>query len=315
MIVITSIVVTPPPVPDPTVDGPIRPVGLQILLTGTDGSTWDLSNGPVRLQPGVSGLGPGDVEHQWATAPRVPGGSRRGYTVPVRSMVLPVFFHAGFDLSFRNLDAMLWQALTPDGDCTLTVVTPDAEVRTLTLAFVGDGDEELDRDPLVMGHAAYPLSFEVGDPYWTGTSVTRVFEDVPEPPPFFVPPGGPGVFNLASDRLTDTATAQNDGDVPAWPVYAVTGPVAGFSVGVGDSTLDYGAVPAGTTVWIDTHPLEQTVGYSRGDNNETAWQGLTRRRFAPIPPGAEVPIVVTLTGAGAGATVAVELTPQYRRPW
>ena len=315
MIVVTSTTITPPPLPDPGDAAPYRPVGLQVWLSGVDGSTWDLTRGPVRVQPGISGLGPGNVEHKWATSPLLPGGTRRGYTVPVRPLVLPVLLQAGgFDLEFRDLDAALWRALSPEGDCTLTVVTPDAEVRTLTLAFVGVGEEELSRDPFVMGYAAYPLSFDVGD-YWRGATVTRTFEDVADPPGFFVAPGGGGVFALASDLSTDTATAANEGDVSAWPLYAVTGPVAGFAVGVGDSTIDYGAVPANVTVWIDTHPLEQTVGYARGENDESAWSRVTRRRFASIPPGAEVPIVVTLDGAGVGAKALVELTPRYRRAW
>lgn len=311
MIIVTTTTKTPSPVPTIPTRRPYR--GLTVYLTGADGSTWDITNGPVRLQPGVTGLLPGDVEPRWGGSPTMPGSTWRGHRVTPEEFTLPVLVRGAVGLPFRDLDAQLWGALVQGEECVLSVVTPDAVVRTMPVRFLGVGGGALERDPLIMGHVPYPLSFVAPDPRWRGAVTSQTFRPTGDPPPFFATSGG--VLNIASGQSTANSTVRNAGDVAAWPVYAVTGPVASFQVGVGANTIDFEAVAAGSTVWIDTHPAAQTVGYSRGDNSEDAWSRLTARRFEAVPPGAEVPIVVVLDEPGDEAAIRVELTPRYIRPW
>lgn len=316
MIIIQQTVVTP--VPEPTLPAYTRRAGLTVLLTGADRSTWDLTNGPVRLQPGVTGLLPPDIEHRWSESPLLDGVTHRGYRVPALEVALPLFWAASGDpLAARDLHASLMRALAPHRVCTLLVVTPDGVARSLPVVFAGLGNPETGRDFLVMGHLALVARFTAPDPHWAGASVASTFEPV-TPLDFFNPgpdtSADPVLFNLMPDNATGSASIGNDGDVPVWPTYAVTGPVVGFRVGVGAGTVDGGAVAAGATVWVNTHPSRQTVGFSRDGNNETAWAALTARTFAPIPAGERVPITVDLTNPGTGARVLVELTPRFRHP-
>jgi hypothetical protein len=295
----------------------VRPTGVTVVLTGADGSSWDLTHGPVRLQPGVLGFRPSDVEHLWSASPALAGALHRGYRVPPQPFRLPVFLQASGSLAMRDLDAALWRALSPDADCLLTVIAPDAVARSINLRFVGVGDAETSRDPMVMLHEGYPLTFIAGDPFWQGAPEAPVFRPAAATPvPFYSPPGSTHVLATNPSNTAADATVRNNGDVASWPVYAVTGPVSSFTLGVGDSTVAYGAaVASGKTVWIDTHPARQTVGFAEGENSETAWLGLTSRQFAPIPPGQEVPITASLIGSGTGTEALVRLTPRYRRPW
>lgn len=318
MIIVST--TTPTPAPQPTIPTRRPYQGLTVLLTGADGSTWDLTNGPVRLQPGVTGLLPEAVEPRWGGSPQVEGSTWRGYRMGPQDFTLPVLVRGAKGggiaggLSFRDLDAALWRALVPGGECVITVVTPDAQVRTMPVRFLGITETALDRDPLIMGHAAYPLTFAAPDPYWRGATVTQTFRPPGAPAPFFATTGG--VFNLTSGQSTANSSVRNDGDVAAWPTYSARGSVASFSVGVGDNAITFGdPIDSGAEVWVDTHPSAQTIGYARGVNSEAAWLALTSRRFEPIPPGAEVPIDVVLDDPGTDAVLVVELTPRYRRPW
>lgn len=325
MIVLTG--TTPVEVPEPTT--PTRPTRaetrLRLLFTGADGSTWDLSStrNPVYARQGISGFLPGDVEHFWSESPTLPGASHRGYRVPVQDFTLPVWVQGTPGLGFRDVDRMLWQALSPESECTLTVTSPDAEARTLSLWFVGVGDMDLESDPLMWGRAEYPLGFTAADPFWRGTTVTTTFQPNPDPPTLFEPRGA--VENLIPDNTTGVGTIRNDGDVPGFAEYAV-GPCEAFVVGLpgGGRVVAGGPVNEGEVIWIDTHPNRGTVGFARGENDEAAWLRLTERNFAAIPPGGAVELVTTVTGAGdpvqfeadaEPGNLLVSLTPRYRRPW
>lgn len=311
------IVVVEPEQPEPESPATWRPPepGLSLLLTGADGSTWDLLNGPVQLQPGVVGLKPSNVEHRWDTSPMLPGAVHAGYGVGVQSVTLPVFVGASSGLGWRDLDRQLWRALDPEGECVLTVVTPDAQARRLPIRFAGVGDDaETAFDPIVQRYDTYQLQFVAADPYWQGDPVTQPYKPA-TPVTAYAPPGSAFVKTLMPGNTTANATLRNDGDVSAWPVVAVSGAVTAFAVTVDGADVSYGPVAAGQTVWIDYHPARQTVGLARGDNSEAAWLGVTAREFRPVPPGAEVPLGISFTAAGVGASLTVELTPRYRRPW
>ena len=288
---------------------------LTVYLTGADGSAWDLTNGPVRLMPGVSGFFPSNVEHRWNTSPMLPGAVRAGYGLGVQPVRLPVFHAADSSVEWQELDRALWRALSPDAPCMVTVVSPDAETRALPVWFTGVGDgADLAQDPVAAMWATDGLEFVAEEPFWLGSTTVQTF-GTETPQPYYSPPGSPHVKTLMSNSASDQSTLRNDGDVPAWPVYAVTGPVSSFTVGIGSYRIVYGALGAGSTVWIDTHPSRQTVGYERGGNDEGAWAGVTQRGFKEVPTGAEVPFTVTLVGPGPSTSARVELTPRYRRPW
>jgi len=281
---------------------------------GSDGVLWNLSAGPVKLGTGVSGLVPADVEHYWSESPLMPGAVHRGYRPPAQMVRLPVRLRAD-GLALRDLDGELWRSLDPGGECVLRVTSPDAVTRTLPMRFVGVGDVEFNRDPIVMGQLDYTLTFTAPDPLWRGETETATVTppDAGGFPTAFAHRGG--VINLVTGLSSGSSVIRNNGDAPSWPVYAVSGPVDAFKVGVGDSTLNYGAVEEGATVWVDTHPLRQTIGFARDANDEGAWSQVTRRAFDAVPAGVEVPVTLEMTFPGPGASATVEVTPRSRRPW
>lgn len=279
-------------------------------MIGVDGSVWDLHNGPVMALPGTSGFGSPAPEHWWRTSPSLAGSSWQGSRVPHREVVLPVHIAADSALGWRDVDAAFFSALG-DGtqECTWVVATPDAKLRTLPLRFSGGGDVEYERDPMLILGAAYALTFTAGDPYWRGEPVSETFGDEAAQP-FFATSGG--VVTLSSSRAIATATVTNPGDVDAWPKWTVTGPVTAFTVGVGTTTVNYtGTVAAGQVVVVDTDPRKRTI--KRGTTD--AWLQVTQADFVAIPPGRDVQLSMSVTGATYATSVAVEFVPRYRKAW
>ncbi len=283
---------------------------LGLVLVGVDGAVWDLVNGPVTLLMGnVVGLGDAEVLHTWSEGGVLDGARYQTSRYLPRSVTLPVMVsQPASSLLWRDLDAAWSDATSPAGECQLIATTPDARWRQLTMRRdTNDGGYE--RDPMVWGHAIYDCHFTATDPMWRGPTIRHEFR-AEEPLDFFGPPGAAYVHYIASSESTATATVENPGHVRTWPTYTATGSVSGFTAGVGANTVVYGAVAAGAQVVVDTHPARQTVRTGTGGD---AWPGLLDRKFAPIEPGARVPLNLALTGPGIGAEMLVELTPGYRR--
>lgn len=324
IVVVAQDVVEPPPPPPP----PNNPrLGIGLVLIGVDGSTWDLENGPVTIPPdvvptvtateiaalpGIVGLGDAEVEHKWAGG-TVMDGSRWGSMRHLpRQVTLPLELASATSLGWRDLDAAWSDAIDPFGECTLVVTTPDGKWRTLHMRRDSTPDSEgYDIDPLLDRWAPYTAKFVAADPFWRGATVTRSFI-AEEQPEFFSAPGSGSVVNIGSSLTVDNAIVHNRGHVPTWPVYTVTGPVTGFTAGVGTNLIEYGAVPDGEQIIVDTQPTRQSVLTGNGVD---AWSGVIERDFAPIPVGADVLVTAALVGPGIASQISVSFIPGYRRAW
>ncbi len=299
------VVETPPDVAAPpgVYPQPFTRPGLALFLTGVDGSVWALDSEQVRALSGFVGLGDSRPEHRFV------GTVWHGLEYRLQQVRIPVLLEERSSWeAMAALDAGWSAATAPEGQCTLTAVLPDGRWRQRLLRREETSDAEgMETDPMVMGHIRYTTAF-VADPSWTGPAVRQPFY-ASDPPAFY--PIAP--LRVGAKSTTADSAITNAGHVPSWPLYEVTGPMNALTVGVGASLIQYGAVAAGASVFIDTHPDRQTVGTTRGDNSEAAWLGLTGRDFSAVPPGREVPIVVDMVSPLPGASVTVELTPNYRR--
>lgn len=280
-----------------------------LYLTGVDGSVWNLTDGPVRVQAGFR-PGYAEPEHWTRTSPALDGSTWEGFRTPAGEVFLPIRVLASDSLTFRDIDSALAGALDPSGEVQLTLIAPDGQGRVLTARYESGFDTGYERDPLMMRHAAYGLTLATYDPYWRGAKRTITFGVAESPPDFF--PGPP--WNLNPGNSTDAAVVSNPGDVAVWPKWTITGPFASVTVGVGSSVVTLGAdVYAGESRIIDMDPSIRSITDQAGAD---AWLDATEAEFAPIPAGSDVPLSVDLTGGTEGVTtIAVAFTPAYRRPW
>lgn len=307
--IIVEVSTTPPDEPNaPTFPPPAPHLHNRYVLTGVDGSTWDLCDGPVWLTEGATGFGLAKPEHRWKSSPAVDGAVWGGSRTPERTLTLPLSIEASESMEWLDIYDAFFDAIDPAGECTLTVVRPDRIQRSLLVRYDDGADVEIDVDPLLRRSALYPLSFVAGDPYWAGFPIARAFQLGEESNLF---PGPP--FHINPSNVLGSATVTNPGDVDAWPIWEIVGPFGGFSVGLGASSVAYsGPVAAGETIVIDTTPRMRTI---RDGDGVDRWAGATEVDFQPIPPGEHVDLSLTLTGANADTRIRLEFTPRYRRAW
>lgn len=298
-----------PPVVEPELP-PVAVIeyGVGLTLVGTDGTSWDLADGPVYALAGTSGLGAPDADHWWREAAAFDGSSHLGVRVPQREVTLPVQVQVQDALEWARIDRALWKGLDPRGECRLIVTTPEATSRYLPLRYVNGGNVDLEIDPYIMGESVYPLAFTAGDPYWLGAEVSVLYVAINDAALF---PGPP--FNINPSNTISHSTVANPGDEPAWPRWDITGPYTAATVGVGGSVVTLSTpILAGESRTIDMDPRRRTVTTGTGAD---AWLEVTEATFAPIPPGDAVDLDLDLTGSGTGTSVELTFDPRYRRAW
>jgi hypothetical protein len=69
---------------------------------------------------------------------------------------------------------------------------------------------------------------------------------------------------------------------------------------------------AGQWIEIDMDPRRLTVLDNTGAD---LWESVTEAEFAAIPPGVQVELTTTVTGAESGTLVELSMRPRYRRAW
>lgn len=279
---------------------------LAMTWTGTDGSVWDLlrGTGGVVLLPDTRGLTFPHIDHYRSTAPSVPGSRWLGMRPGDREVFWRLGVVTGISSNaWYELDSSWWRSLHPASEGTWSVTTVRG-TRTLRCRFVSDGDHSFPFDPGRFGWAEYGCYLD-GAALWEGAPV--VSQWTPVTGRAFLP--GPP-FWVGSGRSLAAATIPNPGDVPAHLVWKLTGPITSATVGTADKTIAVPfEVPAGATLTIDTRSDRMTAITGAGVDR-THELGLAS--FAPIPPGANVPVTVTMTGTG---TVEATIIPLFLRAW
>lgn len=283
--------------------------------TGWDGSEWDLTGSRstgVYLRPGVRGLNMAEVVPYLSELAGVNGSQYRGHRLTRASVFWPLsLWHDGNSQDWIDYDSAFWRTMQPGKLGTWTVRQPSGAARHLRLQFASDGDHAIDWDPGQMGWTQYGVYLRADQPLWEGDPVVRSWEPQ-ESQPFFGGDLGGGFgppFYISSGQTLANARMDNPGDVEAWPVWTITGPVDTVSVGVAGRTV---TVPfpllEGESLVIDTRPTEQTA--FKGTTELTSSLGAAD--FAPIPAGDSRPLSLSMVGAGR---VEARLVPLFLRAW
>ena len=289
-------------------DVPAAPAELsnRYLWVGVDGSTWDLTDGPVSVMAGIRGLGLPTPEH-WLDDGLSDGTTHQGLRIPSREVFLPVRVRGGEDIA--DLDAAFAASLDPAGQGTLIVQAPNTRWRAIDLRYQDGAEGEYDLDLRIAQRATYGLRMVAEDPYWYTDPVTVDYSA--ESPASFYGAGAPP-FNISASQALADATVTNHGDVPAPAVWTITAPFTSFTVGVGPAMLSMALAKATGWIRADMRPGVGRIVDEAGANRFAA---VTDARFAPIPPGREVRLGIALAGPGAGSSVQLAFTPRYRRAW
>lgn len=289
---------TPPPIAREA-----RPL-IAMTWTGPDGTVWDLMSADrgVWLTHGIRGLGMPDIDRQTRKSPR--GTMWTSFSVGERQVVWNVITHDRDD--WVGVDRAFWASLHPARTGVWTVTLPGGERRRLRCRFVDDGDVSFRQDPTITGVGRYQVRLVAEDPFWRGDPITRTFENSTGTG-FFGPTGGPP-FHIAPAYILGSATITNPGDVEAWPVWTVRGPWTAVTITIDGKTLSVPFTGGSSDVLtIDSDPWRPRAYMQNGADVTGQIASLG---FAPIQPGTDVSLGLTLTGTGS---VRVDFTPAYLR--
>lgn len=279
--------------------------------TGWDGSVWNLSDPAegVFITGDIEGLGNPSHLAWVGESPATHGQYYRGHVVEPRQVFWPTYLYSDAGtLEWLDLDRAFWRSLQPGKHGVWSVSTPRGGKRSLSCRFVDDGRHVFERDPMIRGWASYGVSLIADSPFWTGEPVRRTWaqSDMVE---FFGGAAKGPPLHISSGSQLSSARMTNEGDLEAWPVWTITGPLTSVTVGVDDATVQWTVqLTADDVLVIDTDPQVQCAWLNGVD--VTAQLGTAD--FAPIPAGVELPLSLTMAGTGS---VEAAITPRFYRAW
>ena len=300
------------PPPPPVVDANPGRYALEMEWTDGNGTRWSLSDpdSGIILMQGVRGLGAPTFTHFRDDLSGTDGALWRGYRAEVREVFWPVYlYHDGNSADWVTRNRAFWRGMSPSKEGTWSVRQEDGTTRRLRLRYMNGAEEALDLDPVFFGWAKYGIYLQADQPYWEGDPVTRRWETA-EPEFFFGPDDEAPPFYIAKPPVPAVTTITNPGDVAAWPVWRLTGPLTSATLTVDGRAISVPfALGSGDTLVIDTRPTAQTA-ILNGTTDMTGQLG--SYGFAKIPPGVDREISVLLNPpSDEVASVEIALTPLY----
>jgi len=268
---------------------------------------WDLmdpSGGVFLLSSKILGLGQAPGTRWTSSAPYIAGTRNRGSQTYERPVSWHVAVRAAGPEAWAALALAFNRTVRRDQVGTWTVTLPDGQAYSLVCR--GDGPPiAFDASAAAFGYDEYDVGLVAEAPYWSGAPVTATFSSGAQVD-FFDPGSTTTLFHISPDNTFTSASLTNPGDVDAWPVWTITGPTTSVQLTVGGHTIGLERDLTGSdVVVIDTDPRAQSSVL-----NGVRTRGLIAPcDFAPIPPGASVPLGITVAGTG---TVSVTIVPRYQ---
>jgi len=283
---------------------------------GTDGSVWNWRTGEVRLAPGATGLGLLKLTTFVQSNGNRDGQRATGWKADPQTLVLPM--KSGYPgwsaATWYDLQKRWWKACLPHQYGTLRVTAPDGTQRSVRARVTDDG-YTMDYDPDDVHEEDFSLSMTADDPWWKGPQITVPYGIQGTATPYYGATGYGPPFYISAGNSAAGQPITNPGDVEAWPVWTITGPVSTFTITHPDGGVVSGTpnLLAGEQLVIDTRPGVKGATRIAADGTRTNWTPqLTAWDWRAIPAGTTQTIQVALTGTG-GAVAAIE--PRYFRAW
>ncbi|MER6086532.1 phage tail domain-containing protein [Streptomyces bluensis] len=272
------------------------------------------------MQPGATGLDMPPFALFSDDSPNLDGAIYRSARAAAREVMIPVHLHGVDRQTVNALKRKFFQALNPKrGYCVLRFTEGSGRTRLLSTYYKGGMEGAEGTDSAGFSWAKYGLTFSAFDPwfYQDTWQTTRWAFGAGDPflsttRTFFPMQLSDGVLGGAGEALV----ISNPGDIEAWPVWKLYGPIKSFSLkGPGGDTVEASPpadgtdlVATGRVLTIDTRPGKKTVKDDLGANY---WGKLdTNPQFWSVEPGSTNASVSVVTGSGKAA-VALTFQPRY----
>lgn len=258
---------------------------------------------------GVIGRGMPSFDFIEDEVPGIDGARLREVLVRPKEVTIPIHLEDSTPDTLRALLRSFASKLNPlRGNGTL-VSTAAGDERELVCRYAGGYElSETKQDGGVTWQRALLVFRASSEPFWQDADDTVVpIEATGSTGSFFpIPP----VVLLSSSVYADVEI-DNSGDVRAWPVWTMVGPI-GVTSGITFENVTYGReltldyeLTEDDYIVIDTRPGMKSVRNAAGDN---LYRYLTAHDLWPLEPGVQT---VRISGAGVDDATSVSLS--YRR--
>ncbi|MER6382097.1 phage tail domain-containing protein [Streptomyces sp. NPDC001118] len=286
--------------------------GEEIPLTGYQNGAWPT----IVLQPGASGLDMPPFELHTDDSPNLDGSMYRGARAAARQILLPVFVYGIDRKTVVSFKRKLANALNPkNGYCVVTFIEQDGAARRLQCYYASgmEGNESTDTSGFTW--VSYGIQLTAVDPWFYGDTDVVAAWSFGQAYPFLGNPFLPLKLNSGTPA-SGTLAVNNPGDIEAWPVWTITGPLKSFTFtgpdgsrwGVPAQAGGTDCLPIGRTLTVDSRPGYKTITDDQGTNyfplmspNPVLWS---------VPSGLSTIQADLVSGSGT-PTVKVELLPRY----
>lgn len=288
--------------------------GEEIPLTSFTDRRWP----GILLQAGASGLDTPPFELHADSSPNLPGSMFRSARVAAREVMLPVYLYGVDRRSLKELKRKLISALNPTrGYCVLKFVEADSQVRKLYCYYKAGMEGNEAADNAGFRWIKYGIQLTAFDPYFYADDLLVAEWDLSKGKGLLRKDAGLFPIRLSRGVLAEQAIPViNPGEVEAWPVWEIRGPVRSFnftspegaSFGISVPAGETDVVPAGRVLTVDTRPGRKTLVDDQGKNY---WPLLDASpSLWPIQPG-KSSVGVRLTAGNGPASLRLTLRPRF----
>lgn len=279
-------------------------VDVNYALVGSNGDTITFGYSDYVLNPEFTGFGipPAQLRIEESAGD---GGVYRHSKKGIRTIDMPITV-LGTDRSdvqtkLRRLGRLIQDT---SGPTILQANYSDGETLELTAYYAGGAESQWGTDA-GLTWCRWVLTFQCPSPYWE-SNITEEFT---------VSAGitGRGLLpqltklQLTSSQVFGVITVDNDGDVPAYPIWTITGPISELEISNGTVGFSFNStVNAGEIIIVDTK-LGTVV--DTADVNRYSLLDAAPKLFR-IEPG-ETSITVNGTNATTASQVKLSYSPLY----
>jgi phage-related protein len=209
--------------------------------------------------------------------------------------------HEDVQTKLRRLSRLIQDT---SGPTQIVAEYEDGETLTLEAHYVGGAESQWGSNAGLTWNR-WALSFHCPNPYWQSETV----ED------FTVTTGNTGrgllpqlsKLKVTSSQVFGVITIDNQGDVPAYPIWYFRGPLSDLTVSNGTQSFGFSvAIEEGETITVNTETGEV---FDDGNNNRYS-DLLPAPKLFRIPPGVSS-ISVNGVAASSQAQARLEFAPLY----
>lgn len=278
------------------------------VWTPASGADRDLSSGDAYLTAVTGHLAP-PVSLYESTPPTIDGGVYRGERYEPRDV--------GLGLKVNQRTAIDWRDVTRSlvrdflgGAGVLSEWHADGQVRSLRCKYMAGLEAPDAGDPGAVPISDFSVILRAYDPWWYGPVQTRSFTQAAETD--FLP--GPPFTIMPTELLGSGTVVANPGDVAAYPVWTLTGPMTQASLTAEDGstfTITY-SLDAGESLVVDTDPRTSAFAKITDASGNNLW-GLATADYPNLwaLPAGESTVTVATSGTSTASSVLLQFNPRY----